>query len=144
MQRPWLLVREQLRCVVEREDRRFGHAVVQRRRDRIAAARRVSAAGARNAIGDAALDALDRIETADVRDVGRLARPGRDRAGTRDDDDRAFAALALSAAALARRAGRRSAARRGRAARRRRSRALRLHEVDEARGERFDCGHAQP
>ena len=46
-----------------------------------------TAAGA-HFVRNTALDALDRIETANVRDVGGFARPGRDGARPRNDDDR--------------------------------------------------------
>ena len=98
-------------------------------------ASRVSDAGARKFVGDAALDALDRLQTAHVCNVRRLAGPGRDRARTRDDDDNVRGLLS---------AGRPRLARQSRSVGQQRledetligaERAMRLDEVNEARGQ---------
>ena len=84
-QRPRRDVREQSRRAVERGKHRFGHAVVDERQERRAIfARKLRAPARRDTVRDAALDARDRRETAVVRDVGGLGRPGRNRSGARN------------------------------------------------------------
>jgi hypothetical protein len=80
-------VPEQGLCVSRVVHDALGHAIVQCTRDglELAHAER-PATGER--IGHAPLDPLDHVETADVNDVGGLARPRRDRAEARHDDER--------------------------------------------------------
>ena len=78
LQRPRRHMLEELRRLIERAEDRFGHAVVQPRRD--------AGIGRIDVEGSAALDALHRAETAVAGDVGRLGRPGRDGAQARDDE----------------------------------------------------------
>ncbi len=71
---------EEARGLVVVVHQRLGHRVEERRRERRQpSARGLSAGG--DAPGPAPLDASHRREAADVGDVGRLRRPGRDRAG---------------------------------------------------------------
>ena len=65
---------------------RFGHPIVEERRE-FAQRSSVEHALSLKAIGHAALDTLDRLETAHVRDIGGLAGPGRNRARTRYDHE---------------------------------------------------------
>jgi hypothetical protein len=51
-------------------------------------------------VGRTALDTLDRIQAADVRDVRGFARPRRDRAGPRNDDDETFGGKRRSTVAV--------------------------------------------
>ena len=65
----------------------FGHAIEQRRGQLRAVRRADSGSSARKRPHDAALDAAHGVQPAHLRDVGGLARPGRDRAEARHDDD---------------------------------------------------------
>jgi len=80
------LMIEQLDHVVVGEHRGFGHPIVERRRHRLQVFGR-QRRGAAHEVGDAALDALDGAQAAHLRDVGRLARPGRDRSRPGNDHD---------------------------------------------------------
>jgi hypothetical protein len=73
--------------VVERAEDRFGHAIVQVRREcalGVGTQRRIIRL--RDPVGDAPLDALQHLEAAMVRDVGCLGRPWRNRAYARNDE----------------------------------------------------------
>ena len=77
---------EQPRRIAAFEQRGLGHAIEQRRREpRGVFARELS--GGFDSPDDAAFDATHGIEAAHVRDVGGLARPGRDGAEARHDRD---------------------------------------------------------
>ncbi len=116
-ERTRLDVREQhVRFVGTVEDR-LGHPVADQRHERLAVGARQRLAAARRRMPvDAALDAANRVETTVARDVGRLRRPRRDRAGPRHDDERR-----ARPPPAGRRPARRSAAGRGRCAPRERA-----------------------
>ncbi len=80
------LVREQARGLAASQQHRLRHTVEQRRRER---AQLVRGKLLRRGQGphDATLDAQHRIQAADMRNVGRLARPGGNRAETRHHDE---------------------------------------------------------
>ena len=86
LERARLLVSEQALCILQRADRRFCHAIVENRRKRLQR-RRIERLSRDHLVRNAAFDALDARKAAHVRDIGRLARPGRDRAGPRNDDE---------------------------------------------------------
>ncbi len=79
------------------------------------------AVASRHAIHDAALDARDRRQPAVARDVGRLRRPGRDRARARNDEQIACRSRAYRVAASGPYVSRRSSVVRSNAASGRRS-----------------------
>ncbi len=82
-------MREQLNGVGDISQHRLDHPVVQQRKQRRAIlGRECRATGRHDAIQDAAFDALDRRETAILRDVGGLRRPRRVRTGTGDHQKR--------------------------------------------------------
>ena len=87
---------------------------------------------------DAALDAAHGVEPADVRDVGGLARPGRDGAEARHDDDLGAGCRCDAAGAgFARAVGQQALEQR---AFTRVEIALEIDEVDEARRDGADAG----
>jgi hypothetical protein len=73
---------EQAARLVGFQEQRLGHRVEERCRERREPLARQRPAGVESP-GPAALDAANRPEPADVRDVGRLRRPGRNRARPR-------------------------------------------------------------
>jgi len=92
---------EEVRRRARREPQRFGHPVVQQRRG----GREVDGggrSGEAQAVARAALDAAHARKTANMRDVGRLARPRRYGTEARRDRERALAVR--SAVPLRRRA----------------------------------------
>ena len=101
-QRPRRLTREQRLRLLRRRQHHLGHAVVQQGRDRGVLRRgQIGDAALRQAVLDAALDAPHGAESADLRDVGRLAGPRRNGAGPRHDPQRdALATLATRGARL--------------------------------------------
>ena len=86
-ERPRCHVPEQLAGVVERCKNALGHAVVQQRRDALAAIRRLRSVTA-DVIRDAALDAADAREAAIARDVGCLGGPGREGSQPRHHEEK--------------------------------------------------------
>jgi hypothetical protein len=136
-QRPRLLVHEEPSSIVEREDRSFGHAVVQRRRDRAELLLRQLAASA-HFVRNSALDALDRIQSTDVCDVSGLAGPGREGARPRNDDDQALgrerrrSAIVWGPRAIGEQRGQDAPLLGAEVA-------TRLHKMDEACAEGLDC-----
>jgi hypothetical protein len=79
--------REQAPRFVGVEEDRLGHRVEERRRERGQLRPRERLADV-DAPGLAALDTVHRAEAADMRDVGRLRGPGRDRSRPRHDEER--------------------------------------------------------
>ena len=91
-ERPRLEVLEQAGGLIEGSQHRFGHPVVHQRDESRSLARgKCPPVSGHDEIGDAALDALDRLESAVPRDVGRLGRPGGNGADARHDQQQ-FAA----------------------------------------------------
>ncbi len=89
--RPGREMGEQLPGFREIGEHRLDHPVVQQRQQRCAiAVSERCAVGSRNVVDDAAFYARDGRQAAVPRDVGRLGRPRRQRAGTRDDEERRF------------------------------------------------------
>ena len=117
----WLRADEQPRRLGAVEQRGLGHAVEQRRRQRAQSRRATAASRGSMRPDDAALDAAHGVESAHVRDVGGLARPGRNGAEARHDDDLGCRRPTVAAARL--RADRRSAGARAARVRARRDRA---------------------
>ena len=87
VKRPRRHMDEQSRCLGEIRKDGLHHAIVDERQERRAILRRQRCAvAAVHAVHDAALDAGDRRQSAVARDVGRLRRPRRNRAGSRHDE----------------------------------------------------------
>ncbi len=80
-----VMIEEPLR-VLDARHPRFDHTVVEHGRQR-GELRRLERLCGSYSIGDAALDAANRSEAAHVRDIGGLARPRRNRARARHDQD---------------------------------------------------------
>ena len=79
----------------------LGHPIVQERQKRITIGRRKRRAATRHdAKADTTLDAVDCRETTVPRNVSRLRRPGRDRAGARNNNKQ-LAVLGIGALARA-------------------------------------------
>ena len=137
-QRTRRLVREQPRGLGALEQHGLGHAIEQRRRERAQLLRESAPGVGDQRPHDAALDAAHRFEAAHVRDVGGLARPGRDGAETRHHDDLG-ARTVRSAAGLARTVGQQALEQRAFA---RVEVTLEIDEVDEARADGADARDA--
>ena len=87
-QRRRLGMGEEAGSVIHTTEHRLRHAIVQSRRDPLdlGAAQRPVSLGA-NVVGDGALQPADVAQSADTRDVGRLARPRRDGAEARRHEE---------------------------------------------------------
>ncbi|MNN44425.1 hypothetical protein D3C81_1587160 [compost metagenome] len=83
-------VAEQVSCLLQLGQHALGHAVVKFGGDQCGVS---VAQGAGNVVGDAALQALDRLQAAVVGDVAGLAGPGRNGAQARHDQEQAAARL---------------------------------------------------
>jgi hypothetical protein len=136
-----LFLDEEPRRIAALEQRRLGHAIEQRRREPRGVFAR-DLAGGFNSPDDAAFDASHGIETAHVRNVGGLARPGRDRAEARYHRDLERRMFAGFRALLRRRILARTVSQQSLEQRKftRVERALNIGEVDETRRDGADTG----
>jgi hypothetical protein len=79
-ERAWRSVSEELLCFGQASEHAFGHPIVQQRQDALLIARRELTL---EAVNDAALHPVDHRQSGAAGNVGRLGRPGRQRAEAR-------------------------------------------------------------